>query len=265
MAQPRRTRHAQAAPDGTAAAAAADPRRHAMDEAALLQLWEAALPLPPQRREQLLAQAAGAPRAATIGQANAALLALRAQLFGARLGLQAACPACAASLEFELDARSLGHAAPDAQAAEHELRVGHETVRLRAPRLADLQALPSDDAAALARALFERCVIAAERDGRPCAAAELSEPVRAQAAQRLEAADPLANLQFALHCPDCGHAFDATLDIAALTWAELRHHAERLLADIAALADAYGWCEAEVLALSPLRRAAYLQLAAAAA
>lgn len=236
-----------------------------MNEGTLLQLWEAALPLPPHRREQLLAQAAGAPESVTLGQANAALLALREDLFGPRLELQAACPACAAALEFGLDGASLGHAAPDAEAAEHELRLGGERLRFRAPRLADLQALALHDAddAAPARALFERCVLSAEREQGPCAAAELSEAARHAVAQQLDAVDPLACLGFALQCSECGHAFDAVLDVAALTWTELRHHAERLLAEVAALAEAYGWREADVLALSPTRRAAYLQLAGA--
>mgnify|MGYP001788484044 CR=1 FL=1 len=39
--------------------------------------------------------------------------------------------------------------------------------------------------------------------------------------------------------------------------------AERVLLDVDALARCYGWTESEVLRLSPTRRAAYLQLAAA--
>jgi hypothetical protein len=39
--------------------------------------------------------------------------------------------------------------------------------------------------------------------------------------------------------------------------------AERVLLDVHALARAYGWTESEVLRLTPARRSAYLQMAAA--
>jgi hypothetical protein len=52
----------------------------------------------------------------------------------------------------------------------------------------------------------------------------------------------------------------AALDAAALTWAQVRAAAGRLLGDIADLAAAFGWTEAEVLALPERRRAAYLEL-----
>ena len=46
-------------------------------------------------------------------------------------------------------------------------------------------------------------------------------------------------------------------------WQKVRAGAERVLLDIDMLARSYGWTEREVLRLSPLRRAAYLQMATA--
>jgi hypothetical protein len=234
-----------------------------MHEPTLLQLWENALPLDRNRRERLLAQAAGTPADATLGQANQALLALRESLFGSRLALRAACPQCGADLEFERETTALRAALPAKAAEEHELRIGDEMVRFRAPRMEDLKPLAGvgDEPAAVARALFERCVVAATRADKPCGADTLSEQAQHAVALELEAVDPLASLEFVLRCPECGHGFASTLDVAEATWSELRHRAERLLADVAALAYAYGWREADVLALSPTRRAAYLQLA----
>jgi hypothetical protein len=48
-----------------------------------------------------------------------------------------------------------------------------------------------------------------------------------------------------------------------MLWMRLQLAAERLLLDVDALARAYGWSEAQVLALPPLRRAAYLQMVGA--
>jgi hypothetical protein len=79
----------------------------------------------------------------------------------------------------------------------------------------------------------------------------------------LERCDPGAVLAFALDCPDCGHAWQAVIDIAPALWAEVQAAAERSLLEVDALAREYGWSEAEVLALPHARRAAYLQLAGA--
>jgi len=235
-----------------------------MNDAALLALWEAAWPLPPLRRAQCLAQAAGAAPDASLGACNAALLRLRAGLAGPALQLLARCPECAAELEFEIDTRAL----PVAGAADglHELQSGDTRVRFRAPTAEDLAALAGfGDAATAARALFERCIVDASASGRSLAPAELNADMQRAVAQALDLADPLAALAFDLACPACERAFTAPLDLAAVTHAELRHCAEAVLADVAALAGAYGWREGDVLALSPLRRAAYLQLAGASA
>ena len=49
-------------------------------------------------------------------------------------------------------------------------------------------------------------------------------------------------------------------DIAGFFWAELDAWARRLLREIHTLARFYGWSEAEILALSPLRRRCYLEM-----
>lgn len=64
-------------------------------------------------------------------------------------------------------------------------------------------------------------------------------------------------------CPDCEAVFDATLDVAALSWERISIEAPRLLADVAVLATAFGWSESAILGLSSSRRSAYLQLAGA--
>jgi hypothetical protein len=67
----------------------------------------------------------------------------------------------------------------------------------------------------------------------------------------------------AVGCGECGALTAAALDVPALLWAEVEAQATRLLHDVHALARGYGWSEADVLALSPRRRAAYLELAGA--
>ncbi|HMO66423.1 MAG TPA: phage baseplate protein, partial [Verrucomicrobiota bacterium] len=76
----------------------------------------------------------------------------------------------------------------------------------------------------------------------------------------LAAADPAGVLDFALNCPACGHAWTAPLDAGAVLEADLAAWARATLAEVHTLAAAYGWTEAEVLALSPARRRVYLEL-----
>ena len=238
-----------------------------MNDAALLDLWEAAWPLAPSPRAQLLARAGGAADDAGPGQRNDAVLRLRSQICGPALRLRACCPGCATDLEFEIDSGALPAPGSSTHDAVHELQHGPIRVRFRAPRTDDLDAVAApgrtDDTFAAARALFERCIVDARVDGRAIDAAELGADVRQAVADALDAADPLASLAFDLACPACATRFDAPLDLAGVTFAELRHRAEGVLADVATLAQAYGWREHEVLALTPLRRAAYLQLAGA--
>jgi hypothetical protein len=77
---------------------------------------------------------------------------------------------------------------------------------------------------------------------------------------RMEALDPAADIRLGMRCTDCGHVWDAVLDIGACFWDELGSRAHQLLESVHRLAGAYGWREAEILALSPARRAAYLNM-----
>ncbi|MCA8929894.1 MAG: hypothetical protein KDC18_17680, partial [Alphaproteobacteria bacterium] len=84
----------------------------------------------------------------------------------------------------------------------------------------------------------------------------------AAVAAAVESLDPLAAIVFALTCPECGTAFETPFDPPAFVWQELAAVASRLLWEVDQLARAYGWPEADILALSPLRRRAYLEIAA---
>lgn len=80
----------------------------------------------------------------------------------------------------------------------------------------------------------------------------------------LEAEAQAVELTARLTCAECGAEWTETLDVAAHVWADVERGAMALMSDVAALAMAYGWTEAQVLALGPARRRAYLSLAGAA-
>jgi hypothetical protein len=75
----------------------------------------------------------------------------------------------------------------------------------------------------------------------------------------MAAADPRADVELALACPACAHEWTAAFDAAAFLWSELDAWTRRTLHDVHTLATAYGWTEAEVLALGR-RRHVYLEL-----
>jgi hypothetical protein len=222
----------------------------------ILALWDRGAGRERRRRDEALFAAAEVPPTASIGAGNAALLALRTRLFGAAWRLRARCPACQSDCEFQADSAALATelVAPAATAPPEIKHLGDE-VTLRVPTLADLQAIASlADTAHAADVLLARCLGCARLpalDPRTLAAIEAE----------LERRDPGAIVAFALDCPDCGHAWSAVIDIGPALWAEVQSAAERALLEVDALAREYGWSESEVLALSPTRRAAYLQLA----
>ncbi len=232
---------------------------HRPSETDLLGLWEEGLVRHPIDRALLLCAWARPDLAADrfaglpLGSVNAELLRLRAALFGRQVELQLDCGHCGESLEIPLDLAQL--TADTDGAADRNTEIEVEGFRFRLPASRDLAAVTDEpDIRSAARNLLERCCVA-----RPAGEAATAEwPERADAV--LEAADPLADPRLDVACPACGRHLDAVLDPGALLWDDIQASARTLLGQVHVLARAYGWTEREVLALSPRRRAAYLEL-----
>ena len=234
------------------------PSAAAQREQDILVLWDRAAGRARRQRDDALFTAAGAALIGLIGTGNAALLALRTRLFGAPWRLRAACPVCQTDCEFVADSAALAAGlAPPSDAVPPRIASGCSELTLRLPTLSDLANLTAaPDSASAAQLLLARCLGEA-----PPAALDQDASDKIEA--ELERCDPGAVLSFALDCPDCGHAWQAVIDIAPALWAEVQAAAERTLLEVDALAREYGWSEAEVLALPHARRAAYLQLVGA--
>lgn len=233
------------------------------DEHALLAMWERGLGLDAPAREAWLANHGGAlAPAARLGEQRARLLRSLAPWCGRRLALKSRCPNCGEVLSFDIDPAALAETDHGADAELKLDTLGWE-VRFRTLAPADIDAaLAADgDDEAFVQALLARCVLDARHDGIDHAAASLPEPLVKRLAEQLEAADPLASIGFDVACPACAHAWQASFDAAGALWTCVQVAAERLLAEIDALAQRYGWSEQQILALAPTRRRAYLQLA----
>lgn len=227
-----------------------------LDDHTLLDLWEHALPLAWPAREALFAARACGTGAPTVGAQRLQVLALHRSVSGDALPLRCNCPGCGQDLAFEVDLGALVAALPPPPATQqHTLVVDGRTWGFRLPTPADLAAADTPAVEDFVARLLALCVDAG--DG----GAPLPPRLLPALAERMEALDPAAALSFAVDCPACEQHWDAAFDPARSLWAFVQSRAEQTLLDVDALARRYGWNEAEVLALSPTRRRAYLQLA----
>jgi hypothetical protein len=205
------------------------------------------------------------PRAAlaelSIGERDNLLLELRERVFGSRVSSVTVCPGCGERLELEFDVTDIRAEQPDHTIGTLSLRLeGHE-VTFRLPNSLDIAALPAQGALdPKRRALLKRIVSSAAHLGRPVAAEELPEAVVAGIEARLSQADPQAEIQMNLACAACGHRWETGFDIASFLWAEVDAWAARILREVHSLALAYGWREADILAMNPGRRQRYLEM-----
>ena len=245
----------------------------ALSAESLLAVWEAGAEQPLARRALLLLSAArpgtayGTWAQTPLGRRDAELLRLRAELFGSRLVSVVACPNCGSQLQLTFDAADLGAipslAAPGADADAELLTLTSPpyTLRYRLPNSTDVLAAGQSESVEAARwLLLRRCLQSAERNQAAVTPEELPAEVVDALAAQMARADPQADLQVDVSCPVCGKEWATTLDVAAYLWAEIDRWARRLLREVHALASAYGWREADILALSAARRQAYLEL-----
>lgn len=223
----------------------------ALNEAALLSLWEQGQGRRPLDLALLLLWGCtgldgDAAAALPLGERDRRLLQARMALFGPTLQATADCPHCGNCLAFELPLPELsGHWV----AADAGTVVSCTSGRFRVPTSADLaHALGSAEPR---RALAEALRVEAR--------GTLDEAAMAAAEAALAAADPAAQIDIALRCDACGAAFDAPFDAADCLWSDVQRAARHTLDDVHQLASAYGWSEAEVLAVPPARRRHYLQ------
>jgi hypothetical protein len=235
--------------------------------AELLDTWQDAVTATPARRAQALLRLAfpeldaGDSGALTIGQRDVLLMQLRRHLFGVRLDMVTLCPQCREPLESAADVDAFA-ATATAECAPAPLCAHGYHIAFRPPSVDDLLALPDEPDPRAARAhLLQRCISRIETpDGHRATPASLPEDVVQAVIEAMADADPAADLELAFDCPACGHAWTDCFDIAAFLWRELHAWALRTLREVHSLALAYGWREADVLALNPVRRQIYLEL-----
>ena len=180
-----------------------------------------------------------------LSERDRALLELRVRLFGPVLQAKVTCESCGTRVDLafrredvELDAPDI--AFPPAPEGEFAGR------RLRAVTAGDLAA------AERARTPDRFATVLAERVG----ASPGDDPELLSAA--LEALDPLAAVPITIECPECGAGNAREFDVARFVADEIAARGPRILREIAEIARVFHWSEADILAMSPRRRAFYL-------
>jgi hypothetical protein len=194
-----------------------------------------------------------------LGVRDASLLRLRQATLGDRLEASDECPACRARVEVALSVEeALESASPPP--SSWVLQADGQTLTLRALDSGDAASAAAAADAEAARAILVDRAMAdpARADNAPSGV--VPDAVAHAIGQSILEHDTFAELLIDFECPQCEHSWTNVLDVAAFVTSELQARAQRLLLDIDQLARAYGWTEADVLALSEARRGAYVRM-----
>jgi hypothetical protein len=229
----------------------------------VIEVWERGLGQPPVERALTLLsscteESAATLLALTVGQRDARLADLYQRLFGETLHAFAECPRCGQRLEYSMAVRDL--TAPS-RPAESDLTLDYEgiSLHLRLPNSRDLAAAGQCATVEEARILLaRRCVVPAEEGGVTAAMDALPDALIERISERLRQADPQAETLIHLTCAECSHRWQVVLDIERFLWTKVGSLAKRLLREVHVLARAYGWREADILAMTAARRQFYL-------
>lgn len=234
----------------------------------LLRIWEFGESEHPEKWALTLLTAACANKTGealgrlSIGRRNALLMRLWERSFGPLLEAYAECPECGERLECCLNTTDLRRCEPvRSPDPELEFTAGRFTIKYRLPNSMDLAEVAQCDDVGMARTmLINRCLTEARMGDVKIDAEELPDSVIGEIGDRMVEIDPLMEVHIDLQCPKCEHGWPVILDMKAFFRAEISAEAKRLLSEVHSLARAYGWREADILAMSPRRRQFYLRM-----
>jgi hypothetical protein len=239
----------------------------ALSTSELLRAWEQGHGEPSYRRALLLLTAAcpeqspGELAKLSIGSRDARLMTLREWTFGPKLTCITTCPDCGERLEINASVADIRIGAPEPEENRFHLASGDYQIDFRLPCTIDLkEASGYLDSESVRMAIIRRCILKARRSDEEVAVDQLPAPVIKVAVAHMAEHDPQADTRLALTCPGCGHRWNALFDIVSFFWTEIQSWAMRILREVHILASVYGWQEADILTMSPLRRRSYLSM-----
>ncbi len=238
-----------------------------LSAAELLTIWECGCSQPSFQRALLLLSAVY-PNQTTeqlaqlsLGQRDAQLLTLREKTLGSQIASLVSCPNCGNSLELNFAVSDI--LVPNLLEQTNNLLLETEDyeIEFRLPNSLDLaKVIHLSDVSAVASQLLKHCILSSKYQNQPVTVEEIPAQIIQALIKQMEQADPQADISLDLNCPHCGHQWLASFDILTFFWQEITAWVQRILREVHSLASAYGWREADILAMSPQRRQIYLEM-----
>lgn len=195
----------------------------------------------------------------SIGARDALLFDVRSLLFGDQLEATSDCPQCGAKAEFEFNVSTLREVDTKENSGVIDFDNGDYWVTAHLPNSRDLAATTActneNDAKQI---LLEHCIERASLNGSTVSIEELPLEVIDALQKEMSKSDPQAEIVLQLNCPECDTNWSSLIDISDYLLREIAMWSQKQMWDVHSLAQAYGWTESDVLALSPVRRQFYL-------
>lgn len=189
-----------------------------------------------------------------LGQLDNALVALRQAHFGQAWQCEPKCDACGETFELELEPAEMGFGLPanwqPGLIEPSEVQLGGELHTVRPLIVHDLLVLERTPDEAAARAYL-------------CEALGVADAVLDTALEAAAECDPLTNIWIGTTCPECEAEQNLLFDPARFLAQDMANRATGLLDEVATIAHAYHWAEADILAMPADRRRFYLSRIAA--
>lgn len=239
----------------------------ALSTAELLSIWEYGSSQPPVMKALMLLTSA-CPEASqeelarlSIGQRDGRLLTLRESMFGPEFIGLAICPACGIQLELTFNSADVKAETGYEHKEPLYLTLDDYEVKFRLPDSNDLIVLADNKEVTDGdKVLLSRCLLEIWRNSEDLPIEQMPEKVADAITECMAQADPQADVQLDLRCTACGHSWSTSFDILSFFWSEIENWARRILHDIHIIASMYGWDEADILAMSSMRRQFYLDM-----
>jgi hypothetical protein len=197
-----------------------------------------------------------------IGDRDGWLLRLREMTLGAQFVGMAQCPQCGEELELAMNIRDFGFTEPELVVVpEQTIHLEEFVVQVHLPNSHDLAAVVScRDLETADRLLLQSCIISVDKLGESVSIDALPSEILDRISAQIAELDPRSEIILAPICPACEYSWQVLFDIVTFFWTELSVRAKQLMQEVAVLARAYGWREADILAMSPIRRQFYIDV-----
>lgn len=197
----------------------------------------------------------------SIGQRDALLLTLREMTFGQSLNCMVSCPGCSEQIELSFNVTDIRITPESEPPEELTINANGFEVRFHLPGSQDLADITEyEDIGTAQEELLKSCLITAHHNGKEISFGQLPSELSEAIAKKMAESDPHSDIELALSCPTCGYQWQAIFDIVSFFWSEINAWSYRILHEVHTLARAYKWREADILAMSPLRRQFYLDM-----